>query len=167
MNAWLEQITATIEQMEYDFSHFAIEDFAEWVAKRRGKPIVLQPWEVMPRGVFGLWLSAKESESIYYYDKMPPILELMTLLHELSHIYLNHKTLIVTNALESLVALLLNNEERQVQALSRAIFDRDSREEQEAETMALLLLQRVLRLGRSNTGSDSPGADYLKALKVW
>lgn len=162
----LEHINLVIDQIDYDFGNFTIEDFADWVAERRGKPIVLQPWEAMPKGVFGLWLSCPETEYIYYYNQMPPTLKLMTLLHELSHIYLNHKTLIVTSAFELLLALTLNNKNQKTKAMARDVFDRDSQEEQEAETLALLLLERVLKHSPSNYGLNTPGTDYLKAMKV-
>jgi CubicO group peptidase (beta-lactamase class C family) len=67
----MAHIKVLVDQIDYDFSNFTIEDFAAGVARQRGNPIILQPWEAMPKGVFGLWLSCREKEFIYYNNKMP------------------------------------------------------------------------------------------------
>lgn len=158
----LQRLKADVKAMDFDFGHFTVERFADWVAERHGRPIRLQPWSKMPAGVSGLWLSTGAVEYIYYLDSLPPLLKTVTLLHELAHILLGHQTLVVTDSSQEFLANLRDQAEGVVQ---RAMFY-NTAEDHEAEHLALLILKRALDQHGAEFPPNSPGAEYLNILRV-
>ena len=86
-----------LAELNFDFSQFTMERFADYVGEFTGSEINFIGWD-MPPGLFGAWVSLKDRASDYvFYDKnSPPILEIHTKLHELGHIINGHTTLSVT-----------------------------------------------------------------------
>ena len=152
-----------VDEMDYDFSQFSMAGFVAWVAQKHGKPIRLESYPDLPVGISGLWLSTPSEEVICHQDNLPPLREMVTLLHELAHIYLQHSTCDITNLPAILIDLIRDAD----QALAyRKVYTEDSDDEAEAEAMALLLLKQVLSQPEPESHPDTPGAAYMKMLKV-
>ena len=68
-----------LAELNFDFSQFTMERFADYVGEFTGSEINFIGWD-MPPGLFGAWVSLKDRASDYvFYDKnSPPILEIHT-----------------------------------------------------------------------------------------
>ncbi len=157
------RLQATFETMDFDFGQFSLATFVDWIAQRRGKPIELQPWPSMPRAFSGLWLSHPETEHIYYADNLPPLLERITILHELAHILLGHQTLLITEPPRVIIGRLL----QQLDLVQCRSIINPTPEDREAEQLALLIHHRVLLAQAKIHHPSSPGTEFLKSLHVF
>lgn len=86
-----------LSELDFDFSTFTIESFAQFVGQHAGTNIQFIGWD-MPPGLFGAWVSLKDSprDYVFYNKTSPPLLQIHTKLHELGHILNGHATLSVT-----------------------------------------------------------------------
>lgn len=168
MDTDLNALRAKLARIDYDFSQFSPATFGDWVSRHRGRPIHLTPWSGMPKTVFGLWFTYLEEELIFYDQTIPPVLQTVTILHELSHIFLNHSTLVFTaeaelrNFLQCLKEGCLPGTPVAMQRITPG----KSREEAEAEAFAVLLYQQVDRRRQVVAAPLLPGRAYLKAMGV-
>ena len=139
---------------------FDIEIFVASVAECRGRPIVLQP--ISLHGVVsGAW-AAMESIDIVFYEQHATLFHQQHIaLHELSHILCEHRGFATTE--ESLRSLLLADVpiERLRTLQSHHYSDED---EQEAEVLASLILERVNNAQADTAVSDPNIAGTLQLL---
>lgn len=79
----------------YDFANFSIQDFANWIAQNRKRPIEFWPLTGTNDGkenMMGFWAVICGIDVIVYLENTLPIHQLHIQLHELSHILCGHTT---------------------------------------------------------------------------
>jgi hypothetical protein len=84
-----QQMEVFLDSLDYDFEQFALDEFARWLERRRGRPIVFVEWE-LPPDVPGIWVACEECDYVYYDAKTIPIHHTHHRLHELGHILREH-----------------------------------------------------------------------------
>lgn len=81
-----------LDEIDYDFSHFTLEEFARWLEDRRGRRIVFVPW-TMPPALSGAWAAeCGGSDYIFYEEHTHPLHQAHIKLHELAHMLCGHST---------------------------------------------------------------------------
>jgi hypothetical protein len=163
------RMKALLDRLDYDFSHFTMDDFIDWVQAYKGRRISFIPWD-MPPGMFGVWMSdADEAVEHVFIDKnIPPLHRVHIQLHELSHIVCDHPTVRLTkDEMRSLLMQAVERPEVLGEALLRAPAKQEM--EQEAEMLASLIQHRVIahqRLQQLSIAASSHESvvDHLEAL---
>ena len=157
-----------LKSLQYDFRSFTIDDFIAWIEKDRGRRILMIPWK-MPASQFGAWMTDGEqpTEYIFYRNDVPKIHQVHIQLHELAHLLLGHPTLEITSNM--LGKSWKGTEELPFPSLTRLRSDEKSQIEAEAELLAGMIQEQVIRqseLRRLLEGgsSNSDVAEYLQGL---
>jgi hypothetical protein len=125
---------------------FTAEALCEQIAEQRGSPIRLKPLPLPtpPDTPTGMWLATKRGDYIYYDAQTSGLHRLHIILHEIGHMLCEHDEV----GLEDNQYLYRRLEEGDPvwirQILPRIRYS--SRQEQEAEMVATLLLERAGRL---------------------
>lgn len=124
-------------------SPFSMREFQQTVSARRGRPIHLLP-KPRPVGPCGVWLSMPEADYVFFENATSPLHSEHIILHELGHLLMDHEPteVIDPRTLQMLVPNLDPIVVRRV--LGRTSYT--AVEEQEAEMIASLVLDRVDRL---------------------
>ena len=131
------RMKALLTELDYDFSRFTLDGFVHWLAKRRGWPIVFVPWE-MPPNLSGAWVASDGQDYIFFDQDTQPIHQTHIKLHEMAHMLCDHPTVRVEHEQALLVA---------DPTISRILLrsTRSDQEELEAETLATLIQEQILR----------------------
>ena len=124
---------------EYDFATFTLNGFIHWLSDRRNQRISCQELN-LPVGFFGAWLMVGNENVIVCNEQMIPMHKAHIILHELSHILCGHSTKALTGISE-----MAQLSEPSVLSRSLLSFARTPIEEQEAETLALMLKEEIMR----------------------
>jgi hypothetical protein len=121
---------------------FNIHEFARAIGERRGRLILLHPVD-SPAGPCGTWLAGPTTDHVFYEHHTSPLHQEHIILHELSHLLCGHRGTSVAEG--ELQALLLPDlrPEMVEHVLRRRTYCTD--DEQEAELLASLILERVAR----------------------
>ncbi|MHB8645639.1 MAG: hypothetical protein ACYDAR_07610 [Thermomicrobiales bacterium] len=129
---------------------FDVQIFTSSLAERRGRPIALQPMSL--HGVIsGAWVAMPSVDVVVYDQYTTPLHQQHIILHELSHIICEHEG--IDSSEKGLQSLLFAH--IPVARLRTLQDDQYSDgEEQEAEVLASLILERV-----SNAQTDSSISD--------
>jgi hypothetical protein len=110
------------------------------VSDLRGRRIVVCPTSTRPAPC-GLWLAASSRDYIFYEAETTPLHQAHIVLHELAHLVCGHQSAQVLEP-ELLRSLLPDLEPSVLQrVLRRASYDTE--QEQEAELLASMLLERL------------------------
>jgi len=141
-----------LDELGYDFSKFTIDGFAEWIAAWRGRPIEMVRIP-LPPDMFGAWIKSERTDYIFYDDGPFRVHSIHILLHELSHVLLNHKTIHVDANVDILLHHYLRSLDTDgslatlvtLQGLCRTLKYTDQ-QELEAETLSSLTQARVFHL---------------------
>jgi hypothetical protein len=141
-------------------SPFDVRRFCERLARRRGRPIVLQP-VVSGTGCYGLWVAMPSADVVYYERETSLLHQGHIILHELCHLLSGHRPAPVS--LEEAARLLLPDLQPELvrRLLQRAGYSTD--EEREAEILASLILERAARTPPAPAGGGSYAAPHLDA----
>ena len=143
-----KNIAVIVSQISYDFETFELQTFVNWVARQHGKPIEVCPYDILLPGLFGFWISRDEREIICYYNGLSPFISLITILHELGHIFLNHTSLFISDDLKDVLSLILREKQENINRytlLKRDMFDGNTLTELEAEVWAHMVYYRIKR----------------------
>jgi len=144
----LIKLGTVLDGLEYDFSKFNIHDFVEWIAERRKRPIYLKPWR-FTKSIFGAWLPKDDFDLIYYEPGLAEVHTIHILLHELSHMLLNHIPIQINEKLaftfRAASDIDLQEFEPTIVGLCRSI-QYSNEQEKEAEILSSLIQTRVFRL---------------------
>ncbi|MFE0460154.1 hypothetical protein ACFW1A_12990 [Kitasatospora sp. NPDC058965] len=153
---------------------FQLAEFCDRVAAERGRPLRLVPLadtagQDLP---CGLWLGLDEVDLVFYEAGAAPILKTQIVLHEISHMLLDHVGPDTGTSAEraELAARALADREaadrdlglrtdRVLALLARSGYS--SRQESDAESLATLLLERATRADR---GAGAPAGQVLARL---
>ena len=134
------RMKALLTELDYDFSRFTLDGFARWLAKRRGRPIVFVPWE-MPPNLSGAWVASDGQDYIFFDQDTQPIHQTHIKLHEMAHILCDHPTVRVEPEQALFHPTVADS------SVSKALLrsTHSDQEEQEAETLATLIQEQILR----------------------
>lgn len=165
------KMKAVLDGLAFDFSNFTMDGFVSWLQERTAREIEFIFWE-MPPGLFGVWLSGPElgTEYIFVDKSAAPLHKVHIQLHELSHIICGHTTITLNkSSLQKLLIDFAENDHSSYSALFRSFSN--EQQEQEAELLAALIQQRVIRHKRIQqlsiaASSDSELATHFKSLKL-
>jgi hypothetical protein len=166
------ELTALVDRIAVP-RPFQLAEFCAGVAAERGRPLRLVPLENTAGQDLpcGLWLGLDEVDLVFYEAGAAPILKTQIVLHEISHMLLDHTTPEAADPAEraELAARALADRaadaelglrtDRVLALLGRSGYS--SRQEADAESLATLLLERATRAGR---GSGAPAAQVLARL---
>jgi hypothetical protein len=146
---------------ELEFSQACdIKTLCARIADRRGRPIRLLARKFPPGGPTGLCISTDRADYIIYQESTSPLHQEHIILHEIGHLLCEHETKLLFDS-ELARTLLPNLDPRMVQrVLGRSHYS--SRQEQEAEIVASLILQRVKRMAERPAEATSPVAQRLE-----
>jgi hypothetical protein len=157
-----------LTELNYDFRDFTIEHFIKWIEAKKGRELLLCPWE-MPSGFFGAWMSDGENprEFFFFRENAEHLLQIHIQLHELSHYLCGHPTKKITkkqiqDALEKGIALPFDE---MVKLRSPEM----NTYEYEAESLASLIQEQIIRNSQieqltRGISSEKKVADSLKNL---
>ena len=119
---------------------FTVDGFVAHVAEQRARPIHLLEMDSKPGAPCGLWVGLDQADYVFHERSTTPLHRDHIVLHEMGHLLCDHET--AQEGADSALAQLLPdlNPETIRQVLGRTAYD--SRQEQEAEVFASMLLQR-------------------------
>lgn len=146
------QVILTDIEESYDLRTFSLDTFAQWVEKRRNRPVEFVALR-FPSTVSGGWLQLAEKDYVFYEEDALPLYQVHIQLHELSHMLCSHRPINSAKAtdVESLSQLqdylsgLHENPEKYDEAIGPLMLrsHRSEPEEIEAETLSERILERV------------------------
>ena len=125
----------------YDFANFTVDDFANWLSKRRGRPIEFWPIPSAfnsKENLMGFWAVICGADCIAYLENTLPIHQLHIQRHELAHLLCGH----TTAEFDDWEGLF-----QRPFGLRMRLDDttRSSQDEWEAETLACWLFNEIMR----------------------
>jgi hypothetical protein len=129
-----QSVGERVRKIDYDFSKFTIEDFAQWIATQKGINIHLKACSELTLPP-GFWFMSDDGAHVMYSSALGPMLETITILHELMHIYLGHKTKYIPMGFPIF---------EYCSGVSTRDTARQSTEEHDAEMGALMIYQRYI-----------------------
>lgn len=121
-------------------SPFDLKEFAARLERQRNRPIRLRPVSFAVGAPCGLWIGTADVDYVFYEQDTSPFHRNFIALHELAHMLLGHCGLSAWQSLAHRIAPDISP------ALVRLMLGRSgysSPEEQEAETLASLILDRA------------------------
>ena len=120
---------------------FDVNEFCAGLGRDAGRPIHLLPMDLPPGGPCGLLLSTDDAEYVVYPQATIPMHQQHIVFHELGHFLLQHRK-VPAPEMDTSRLVLPNLDPVMVQRiLSRTAYS--EREEQDAEVVASLILERV------------------------
>ncbi|MDH6137633.1 hypothetical protein P3T37_007066 [Kitasatospora sp. MAA4] len=183
-----DRFTALAEQLAVP-RPFDLAEFCQGIAERRGRPLRLVALEgaVAAELPCGMWLGMDDADLVFYEAGAEPILKTQIVLHEISHMLLDHTSpqgpaaalraeadriravqdavRAAEHAAEQAAGRAADQElglstDRVLSLLARSGYS--SHQETEAESLATLILERATRAGAHAASPDS--ADVLARL---
>ncbi len=117
-------------------TNYSILDVVDAVSHLRQRPIQLCPWSMPDLTVYGAWITTPERDYVFFEKNTSRLHQEHIVAHELSHILLGHKTILITpTQLPSLTPAMRH----------LAPGQRNSDEEYDAETLAISLQVALIR----------------------
>ena len=136
---------------------FDVAVLCERLAAKRGQPIRLRP-QPMGLGPCGLWVEVAGADYIVFERDTTPLHQEQIVLHEVGHLLANHTPASISDQ-ESLAMLLPDLDPDMVRrVMGRTGYT--SQEEEEAELLASLVLQRTGRADGNHSRPASPQASH-------
>ncbi len=133
---------------------FDVRAFCDRVAARRGRPVYLRPI-VTHSGPWGFWAAGTVADYLFYESVTSPLHQEHIILHELAHLICGHRPTPLTRP-ELLAGIFPSlSPETVQQILGRVAYT--TAEEQEAEVLASVLLERI----GATRSAAAPSADGL------
>lgn len=159
MKRWLmhdpyPQITAVIENLNYDFRQFELDHFLAHVSHLRGREIRYRGFPFSPT-LFGLWIPVGDRDYLAYNSGTYHVHHVHILLHEVGHLLLGHQPIplerLFGNEAEGVIRVLEGQPSVPLNCLPRAqaaTLLEVTPQEKEAEAFSTLIQQRVIRAHR-------------------
>lgn len=135
---------------------FDVHALCERIGRHRDRPLTLLPMDLPPGSPCGLWVGTDERDYIVYQRATTPLHQDHIIVHELAHVLCGHldSAGLGDEHARRLFPHLAPDTVRRV--LGRGAYS--SEEEQEAEVLASMILQRAGRERRSSRAAE-PAAD--------
>lgn len=158
-----------LADFDYDFAHYTRDSFIHRVEEYCVTTIELVP-RSMTEDTFGAWIRVRSQQHdlILYEDNTSQLHQNFIILHEVGHLLLGHQTATVS---PQQAEVLKQHTGELPDVLQRRSFCRSSRAEDDAEAIAILVLERVLQhvhlRDNLTTPPDETGlASYFKAMRL-
>lgn len=135
---------------------FDVHAFADAISRRRGRPLQLVA-KSSPLGPCGMWVALPDADIVFYETATSRLHREHIIVHELAHLVAAHEPAepldpaLLGNLLPSLDATVVRK------VLARTTYS--VVEEQEAEMIASLVLQRAARSGQPAPGDRRPALE--------
>lgn len=136
---------------------FDVHLFAEQVAARRGRPIVLHPMPLLG-SPFGACVPRAAADYVVYEQDTTPLHRQHIIVHELCHLICDHLAVGAGDP----IAFRSAESPDEPHALPRATYDDD--DEQEAEMLTTLILVRVYGAQANTVAADPDVVGVLRLL---
>jgi hypothetical protein len=142
---------------------FDVHTFCANVGRTRRRPLVLLEMDLPPAAPCGLLVSTDERDYVVYARATTPLHQEHIILHELAHVLCGHAegVRLGDEHARRLFPRLAPDTVRRV--LGRGAYS--SEEEQEAELLASMILQRTVRDRRTSPVTDPAAAANLRRLE--
>jgi hypothetical protein len=133
-----------LQELNYDFRGFEIEQFIKRVGDLKGRRIRATPWK-MPPAMFGAWLADEDDacDYIFYRIDAPPVHQIHIQLHELAHLLFGHPTFNISRI--KIAESYQGKGELPLKSYGRLRSTDQSDDENEAETLASMIQEQVIR----------------------
>jgi hypothetical protein len=138
---------------------FDVRAFAEGLAHRRGRPIVLQP-QSRAGGCTGLWVATPAADVVFFEAETSPLHQEHIILHELCHLLLEHAPGGVPTAGPAGLFPDVGPESVR-RMLQRSGYSTE--DDREAEFLASMILAKAIRGGSRGTEPPAAPADPVAA----
>jgi hypothetical protein len=163
-NKKMQALLAEIEAA-YDFGQFTMEGFIHWLQQRRDREILFVPCHIPSPTISGAWLAGDNRDFIFFEKNTPPIHQTHIQLHEMAHMLCGHPTLKISAA-DFQIAFRRSTGINRAEAMSSLLLHSHSNEtEFEAETLASLIQEKVLRYGRLRELTTVLHSDFTRFLE--
>ena len=94
------KVAKALHNLGYDFNHFVLMDFVEYVAAQRGKKISLMDVPLSD-DMFAAWITTEEIDYILVSETTHAVHRTHNILHEIAHMVLDHPPFPVNGVLPS------------------------------------------------------------------
>ncbi|MBN1317203.1 MAG: hypothetical protein JXA42_17095 [Anaerolineales bacterium] len=144
------RMRALLDEIDYDFSHFTLDDFVHWLEKWRERQIIFVPRD-MPSTLFGAWVKAGGTDYIFFDKNTISIHQAHIQLHEMAHMICQHPTVDVES--DQTRAILLRAGAKDFSSCFESLLLRSAHTDQveeEAEMLTSLIQERVMSVRRLN-----------------
>ncbi len=138
-------LEAVIDLLHYDFTAFDIQHFLTHLQRHRQRPIIVNDLS-FDSSLYGLWAPTDEVDYLFVSEKLLPMHQVHTLLHECAHLLLNHRPVDLSKVFPEEVWKALGIQPGY--GYLRAADAVDSEQEEEAEVFVLLIQRRVTEANR-------------------
>lgn len=141
------RLNTVIEQLEYDFNTFELNDFVRHVERLRRREILTLPLP-LDLGLSAIWIRARSADYIFYNDRLHPIHKTHNILHEIAHILLGHTCQSIDAVLPPDLMAQLQTEPVQGRLRKADPHLRADVEEQVAEAFVFHIQKRLVNANR-------------------
>jgi hypothetical protein len=147
MNSVDKRVLEAIQRLNYDFREFTLSHFMTHLVEQRQRPIILHGFPF--REAHALWAKTPEADYILYDQHTHRIHQIHSILHEVGHIVLDHAGHSLSEILSPELLSHLNTIFcAPARGQLRAVQERDSQEEQEAEAFGRWLQKEIVFANR-------------------
>jgi hypothetical protein len=122
---------------------FDVRELCRRLAVNRGRRIQLMPVAIPAGGPCGVWLSVNDTDYIVYEERTSPLHQEHIIMHEVGHLVCQHAAAPVLDHETAALLMPSLDPEMITRVLRRTRYS--ARDEQQAEMIASLILQRVSR----------------------
>jgi len=142
------RMQALLVEIDYDFYHFTLDDFAHWLEQQQERPIIFVPRE-MPPALYGAWVKATDKDYIFFDQNTISIHQAHIQLHEMAHMICQHPTVEVESSQVRTIMRYAGSEDLTgcIESLLLRSVHLDQYEE-EAEMLTSLIQERVIKARR-------------------
>lgn len=145
-NSNIIKMERVLADIDYDFRNFSLSNFLKWLGEQHGTQL-RAVGKKMPKNIFGAWIATSDGHYFFYDSQLTRLHQTHVILHEVCHWLCGHSTVFVTTA------QIENFLQNQILIPPYDTLRRDGqskKQEQEAETLALLIGEKVSRLKQAN-----------------
>jgi predicted SprT family Zn-dependent metalloprotease len=133
-----------VEDLQYDFRQFEIENFVHHLEAQRTRSILCVPYNFRS-DITGIWIPAETADYIFYTCYTHPIHQIHIMLHEIAHMLLKHEHMRISEVLPTDADIF--HLTRDVGFMNSPRIQNDQ-QEQEAEAFVYLIQQQLVAVRR-------------------
>ena len=158
------KLNEVLKRLKYDFDNFELGHFIQHIETIKQREIILNAVPLEP-SLTAMWIRAETVDYIFCNERLHPAHQRHSILHELAHIILNHKTWVVDDTLPAELIAFIESSSLQGRMRKNDPKLRTNHEEQEAEALAFLIQKKLLTANRiSQLRGQSTS---IQALRPW